>query len=412
MKKNVLFLICIGLALMLLLSAISCSSASTSNPPANASSTATASAERKTYTLGVCGEFTGFLGTWDTLQLNEAQIAVDMINARGGVTVGGQTYNLKLLPEDGKSDLDGTTSAANKLMGEGVKFVTGPNAFFGVAVGKIFEQNQIMHILGWCTAQPNEMDASTTWSFLGGSAAVEHFIAGMNYMKANYPQIKKVAIVMADDGGIPYIGKIVKQMLIDNGYTIAGDIIGFDNNAIDFNPYSAKVVATGADAAIMVDGLVPSDGSIIKGMRDLGNNMYAFVCLGMDPNDVLKVVQDAGKNVVNAGFWPGAPDQTALMQEYITKVRAKYGNDMTISAQYANPVFEYAQAFNAANSFDPEAVRTALLNTKVIEALQGPGNLGGLKTYGINHAIVWRVPIATLDSNTVTFKEWVQVTVP
>ena len=42
------------------------------------------------------------------------EVAAQMINERGGVTVQGQKYNIELVGEDGKSTLDGNTAAANK----------------------------------------------------------------------------------------------------------------------------------------------------------------------------------------------------------------------------------------------------------------------------------------------------------
>ena len=126
-------------AILALTSLPGCSSKTTTV----ASTTTSASAQPiKTYTIGLCAELTGFLGAYNTATVNEAQIAVDMVNEKGGIMVGGQNYLLKLVVEDGKSTLDGTTAAANKLIfSDNVKFIVGPDAYFNSAVSGLCEQN-------------------------------------------------------------------------------------------------------------------------------------------------------------------------------------------------------------------------------------------------------------------------------
>ena len=68
-------------AILALTSLPGCSSKTTTV----ASTTTSASAQPiKTYTIGLCAELTGFLGAYNTATVNEAQIAVDMVNEKGG----------------------------------------------------------------------------------------------------------------------------------------------------------------------------------------------------------------------------------------------------------------------------------------------------------------------------------------
>ena len=96
--------------------------------------------------------------------------------------------------------------------------------------------------------QPGELDATTTYTFLGQAAGINYFTGALAYLKANYPNVKTVALTMPDDGSIPYFGAAVQKMVQDAGYTVAGSIIGYNNSAADFSPYAAKIIATGADA--------------------------------------------------------------------------------------------------------------------------------------------------------------------
>ena len=309
-KKGFPFLLAaIMLAAILALTSLpGCSSKTTT---ATTTTTSASAQPIKTYTIGLCAELTGFLGAYNTATVNEAQIAVDMVNENGGIMVGGQNYLLKLVVEDGKSTLDGTTAAANKLIfSDNVKFILGPDAYFNSAVSGLCEQNKIMHIGGYCTMQPGELDSTTTYSFLGQGASINYFTGVLAYLKANYPNVKKVALTMPDDGSIPYFGKAVQQMVQDAGYTVAGSIIGYDNNAVDFSPYAAKVMATQADAVIACSGVVLPNGSILKNMRDAGSNMLFVVCNSVIPSDYVKVAgtKESTGVVDCSACYIGAPD--------------------------------------------------------------------------------------------------------
>ncbi len=366
----------------------------------------------KTVRIGALAQLTGWLGTWDTNQFNVAKVAADMLNEKGGVTVGGQQYKIELVVEDGKSTLDGNTAATNKLIFDhGVKFIIGPSAFFGSAIKGICEQNKIMHILNWCTMQPGEMDASTKWSFLGHDASFEMFLGGVSFLKEKYPKVKKVVLVMPDDGAIPYVGEAGKKILKENGYTVVGNVIGFDNMAVDFNPIAAKVVAAGADAAFHINGLAPALGSTIKGVRELGSNMPFAIAAGADPQAVLTVAGPGTANVFNIGPYNDVPQKTPLLQEITDRIKAKLGA-VPISLQFAQGIYEYKQVFEKAQSFDPEAARNTLEKMTTIDTFYGTGRLGGLQSYGIKHGIGHPVPATLLENGKTVFQKWVAVVAP
>ena len=144
---------------LVFMSLAGCTKTATTTAATTTTTTTTTVQPIKTYTVGLLAELTGFLGSYNTATVNEAQIAVDMVNENGGVIVGGQNYNLKLVVEDGQSTLDGTTAAANKLIfNDNVKIIIGPDAYFNSAVSGLCEQNKILHIAGYCTMQPGEME--------------------------------------------------------------------------------------------------------------------------------------------------------------------------------------------------------------------------------------------------------------
>jgi ABC-type branched-subunit amino acid transport system substrate-binding protein len=408
-----LLLTVIMLAALLVLSSLPGCATKTST---TTTTTTTATAQPiKTYTIGLCAELTGFLGAYNTATVNEAQIAVDIVNEQGGIVVNGQNYLLKLVVEDGQSTIDGTTAAANKLIfSDGVKIIIGPDAYFNSAVSGLCEKNNILHIAGYCTMQPGELDASTTWTFLGQAAAINYFTGALAYLKANYPNVKTVALTMPDDGSIPYFGAAVQKMVQDAGYTVAGSIIGYNNSATDFSPYAAKIMATGADACIAASGVVTPNGNILKNIRDAGSNMLFVICNSVIPSDYIRVAgAKEATNVIDcsAGYI-GNPNPSPMLQEMIRRYQLSTQGGALVTLEYANPVYELAQLFKAANSFDPQTIKTNLEKMTNIETFYGTGTVSGITTFGINHAVSYPLPITTIDNGVATFRQWEPAIVP
>ena len=307
------------------------------------------------------------------------------------------------------------TAAANKLIfSDGVKIIIGPDAYFNSAVSGLCEQNKILHVAGYCTMQPGELDATTTWTFLGQAAAINYFTGALAYLKANYPNVKTVALTMPDDGSIPYFGAAVQKMVQDAGYTVAGSIIGYNNSATDFSPYAAKIIATGADACIACSGVVTPNGNILKNIRDAGSNMLFVIANSVIPKNYIQVAgAKEATNVVDcsAGYI-GNPNPSTMLQEMIRRYQLSTQGADLVTLEYANPVYELAQLFKQTNSFDPQTLKTAFAGLTSIDTFYGTGTISGIKTFGLNQAVSYPLPITTIDNGVATFRQYEPAIVP
>ena len=77
--------------------------------------------------IGAVGTLSGGGTEWGIALQRATTIAIEEINAAGGVKAGGKTYTLKMVMYDDQYTAQGGTTAATRLVNvDGVKFIIGP----------------------------------------------------------------------------------------------------------------------------------------------------------------------------------------------------------------------------------------------------------------------------------------------
>jgi branched-chain amino acid transport system substrate-binding protein len=359
--------------------------------PLIAASQASAQSKEGTLRIGMPLSVTGFFSVREVPDFNQTKFAADMMNEQGGITVKGKKYRVDLVLEDCKSTMDGVTASLNKLVyDEKIKFVIGPTAFFAAAAGPICDPNKVLRVITWCVNTPGEVDSNTPYAFLGGNGSVLTSVAATKFLKKNYPNVKKVAIATPDDGAVPFVMPIAKQLLAAQGISVVGDAIAYPNEMQDFSPIAAKLNAIKeADAIFMQNGLVPHMGGIVKGLRELGNTKpYA----GSLPARIGQVTTIAGanamKDVFSIAYTPSDPDMPPVAKEIIKRVVDKYGPDYQLEMSGPNCLWILKGVIEAAQSLDPEVVKEKWESMDEVETIFGPAKICGDKTFGIKHHVV------------------------
>ncbi|MGD0917995.1 MAG: ABC transporter substrate-binding protein [Thermodesulfobacteriota bacterium] len=341
--------------------------------------------------IGALECLTGWFSGHNVLDWNEVQIAAEMINEKGGITVKGQKYLVETIVEDGKSTLDGVTAAANRLVfDKGVKFIIGPTAFFSTAAAPVTNPNKVIYVMGYCSNQPGELDKNTPYGFLGYNSSVGDSIAAFQFLKKNYPKVKKLAYIMCDDGSIPYLSPIIKKLFKEHGFTMVGDLVSFPPEIVDFNAIAAKLnTIKDADAIFHLNGTSQHVGGVLKGVRNLGNKKpYAGVIVF--PLDEVGAIagSEALKDVFTFAVTPYDLSNPPLMNEITKRIIAKYGPSTSIYLQGANSLWVLKQVIEAAQSLDPTVVKAKWEAMDKVDTLFGPGRMCGDITYGIKHHAV------------------------
>jgi branched-chain amino acid transport system substrate-binding protein len=349
---------------------------------------------------------------YDLSILNMTQIGIDMINADGGVTVNGTKYTLTFVNEDTKSDFDGVASAANKLVyDDGVKFIVGPTGYFVPPASPVTNPAGAMMVIGWHLCVPGECDASTPWNFATSHGSLPKDIAVIKSMRQDYPQATSIALVTPDDGAIPYLIPKVQDVLTQNGFTVAGDVIPFPNEMEDFSPIVAKILALGnVDAVFVERAAPPAIGAIVKLLRDGGYYGPVFSGSPVATSEIATIAGAAATEGVRTTIATlGDPAMPPLMAEMASKITAQYGADYPLSYQCVTGVYLLKTLIEAANSLDPTVVKAKFESMDSVDTLYGTGIIGGEQTFGIKHVVAHPLPVQKFENGKAVSAGWFDV---
>lgn len=324
-----------------------------------------------TIRIGEFASLTGKEATFGTSSHEGTVLAIEQINAAGGV-LGKQ---LQLIHEDNRSMPGESATIAKKLITRD-KVV----ALLGeVASGRSLEAAPIAQAAGIPMISPSSTNPTVTETgdYIFRVCFIDPFQGGL---LAGFAQrtlkAKKVAIF--SDVAAPYsvgLGQYFRQAWLDGGGQIVAEekYTGGDK---DFKAQLTKIKNAAPDA-IMVPGYYTDVGLIVQQARQLGITVPLF---GGDGWEAPQLIQIAGaSNLVGTYYSTHYSPQSTdpLSQEFVAAYKARY-NGKTPDAMAAlgyDSVRVLADAIRRAGTTDGPALRDALAATRDFPGATGPTTL-------------------------------------
>ncbi len=237
MKRTLITLILVGL--MVSIAVAGCAKPAPTAAPAPTPTT-------KTLDIGVVAPLTGLMSFIGTTLQNGILLAIDDQNKEGGVTIGGQNYQLNPIIRDSKQDLVlGKSIAEELVLDKGVKIIMGPFLSDAIGAQPVTEKNKVIAFF----MQPNLVsmtgpDKPYTFFF---SATPEQFYNNTSaYTQKFYPELKTVLSVSADTAGLPIFVTAIKEVLPHYGQEWMG-VDKFPLNTTDLMPVLSRSIAKKPD---------------------------------------------------------------------------------------------------------------------------------------------------------------------
>jgi branched-chain amino acid transport system substrate-binding protein len=295
------------------------------------------------------------------------EIAVDDINSRGGVQIGGQRTQLALTIVDDESDPTKTVSRLEALAGQGVvTYLGGVGSDLHAAAAAVAEKNKIPYCgVGFALHAVHEHGFRYLFSPFPKSPdlASETY----RFMNATVPtdqRPKRIAIFQERTDWGREIGDIWTARSRENGYEV---VLRADYTPLtrDFSDIILRAKSAGAEAVFSVPN--PPDGiSLIRQMKELDFNPKVIIMFRAA--DVVSWTQALGKDGDDVVLAPGWHHSVRFpgVQELNAKHQQRFGRppDVLVGPAYAC-VQIVANAMERAGKLDPLAIRDAMAATNM-----------------------------------------------
>jgi branched-chain amino acid transport system substrate-binding protein len=317
-------------------------------------------------TLGASVQLTGRLANTGRYYGDGYAIAIDRINEKGGVSVGGKKHKLALKVLDSQSDVNlGVRQCVQLLTQDKVNFLLGPfSSNDALDQSSVAEKYQVPMVQG---GGASSQIFSRNYKYIFGTLppADDYYASTIKMLMKMNPKPKTVALVAADDSFDVSVAKGTRKLLKEAGLELVVDKEYRENNS-DFS--SILSLAKSKDPDVLLwSGHEAEALNFIRQAKSLGMSpklMYGFT-VGVPTADFRKAL---GKDAEYAfGMTPWLPSKE-LKDEYFGDAemfakeyqkRFGYAPDYHAASAVAD-VEAYAKAIAAAGSLEPAKVRDAL----------------------------------------------------
>lgn len=382
----------------------------TTAPAGGTDTTAPAAMKEDVLKIGAISSVTGDMATAFKAMYDSVGPTQELLNEEGGVTVGDTHYSIELTMYDDQSTTAGGTTAINKLIGDGVQYVSPPMFMpINLAIAQTCEEKGMMRVKSYGAGNVEvNPDNPGMYFSCSGVAKIKPF---WDYVVAKYPDMKTVALIIPDDPGGATYEELVKDYLAELGIEIVYWEV-YPQPSFDFYSILNKALATNPDAIETIYAIPPCSAAIINQSRELGFTGPIFGCCTFgDPNVVnAMVTPEYAYDVLTA-----APDvHSDLMTDRVKKLGEKImatGASFELdSLHLLDACSSIIAAVEAAQSVDPKDVMAAIDSGAVgtFEGAYGPATWGSyVDVYGNNHCAEHQEFIATLSQEGMQF-EWLE----
>jgi branched-chain amino acid transport system substrate-binding protein len=338
--------------------------------------------------VGGIGPLSGGGTAWGLAAQRGMELAVEDINANGGVKAGGKVYKLELIMYDDQYTGQGGKAAAERLVNQdNVKFIIGPVGS-PPALGVISVTNpaKVLALTDGYAPQILKNETPDPYNFRIYNTNIEFGPPLIKWLKENIPQIKKVAMLAPNDA----VGQSVTPALAEDykkqGYETELDL--FERGTKEFTPLILRMMAQKVDA-FEFDGNSPGDaGLMLKQIRQAGFRGHVMQIGGPAIDEIMEIAGPAAEGFLSYDIFDW---DTPAGQRLRTAYEKKYGKGIINAFM---PAFYHAmllltESIRRADSLDTTKVRAALETTDGYDAgVYGPIKWTGKESYGVNRQMM------------------------
>ena len=319
-----------------------------------------------TISFGAAVQLTGRLANTGRYYGDGYALAVDQINSKGGITVGGKKYKLAVKVLDSQSDVNlGVRQYVQLLTQDKVNFLLGPfSSNDALDDSSVAEKYQVPMVQG---GGASTQIYARGYKYIFGTLppADDYFASTIQMMLKLDPKPKTVALIAADDSFDVSVANGTRKLLKEAGLELILDKQFRENNA-DFSSLLSLTKSVNPDV-ILWAGHEPEALNFIRQAKSLGvspKDLYSFT-VGVPTADFRKALGKDAEYAFGMTSWVASKDNkddwfgdAADFAKMYTE-RFKSPPDYHAASAVAD-VEAFAKAIVAAGSVEPQKVRDAL----------------------------------------------------
>jgi branched-chain amino acid transport system substrate-binding protein len=306
--------------------------------------------------IGFHAPLTGFAAADGKSALNGAQLAVDQINAKGGVN----GRKIELVVNDDQARPDQAVPLANKYVGDGLKIVvsgsySGPTR----ASAGVFQGAKIPYISAY--AIHPDITRAGNYNFRTSFMGEVQGRAAAKFIGDNLKKKKVVLVTLNNDFG-QALSAGFKEAAPKFGVQIASEY----TYAMGDRQFGSIVASVKRDEpeALYVSGYFFNGGPLVAQLRAGGVTAPIIGTEGFDTHNFIAIAKDAAEGVMITTSLD-RDSKLPAMRQFIEDYEKKYGTpaDM-VAASVHTAINVAANALSKAGAEDTAKIRDAIAATK------------------------------------------------
>jgi len=311
--------------------------------------------------IGVLCPLTGKIAAYGQEQKNAVEMAVEEINAAGGIL--GHKLVIQLEDDEMKPEL--AASMTQKLINDNVDVIIGGmSSSSTMAGGPIANSKEVLMISPWST---NPLAAEGDWVFRACFSDQFQGAIQAKYMVDGLGCKKPAQLLDVSDDGSKGQGEVVAATLEELGVPLV-TVESYGSGDRDFKAQLTKIKSLDPDC-LDTPNYYGEVALIRVQMKELGLDIPHIGGDGVDSSDFFSIAGDAAEGMMITTHY-SPEDPRPVVQDFRTKYEEKYGKvpDSTAALSY-DAVLLYKMAIEKANSFNKYDIRAALAELKDVTTL-------------------------------------------
>ncbi|CAM4000976.1 Amino acid/amide ABC transporter substrate-binding protein, HAAT family (TC 3-A1-4-) [Bordetella tumbae] len=344
--------------------------------------------------IGATGPLSGAATQWGLAIKGAADYVAAEVNAKGGMKVGDETCQLRVVAIDAKYTAEGAAAAANNFVSQGVKFILGPMGSPEVTGMKpIATRNKMLMMSDSYARDAIGPRWPLTFHIGPGPAAWGDPI--VKHAKQTFG-IKSALTIAPNDQAGTDVAEVVAAIYEKNG--VPTKLEYYQRGTTNFAPIVTRIMASNPDTVDTVSTPPGDAGILVKQLRQAGYKGVIGRLGGPGTVEIARVA--GGMDVLRDFYW----FEPVFIDENVLKLQESYKTLLKAEPPENNFFYLFVaggralvQAIEKAGTYsDADKVAEVLRKLDVVDPNLGEGKWIGQATYKINQELSLPFGIGTI----------------